>query len=187
MGDEPLTPATRDEAALLRLIEAERARIAAYMRTVTPVPEDVKDLVSQTVLGAWLAPPPIEARRDPKGALIELARAVRRDYAHRHPVARIVHGGDLSWVAAGDRGDRDAISPSEAVERRKWGDRQLALLPNAERDAVDRHVLQGESYHHIAEALSCTEDAVRKRVSRGLLRLRNHQADDPFPPGPAET
>jgi RNA polymerase sigma factor (sigma-70 family) len=151
------------------------------MRTVTRAQEDIKDLVAQTVMRAWVAQPPIEARRDPEDALIDLARAARRDYAHRHPAGRLAHGGDLSWVAARDRGDREALSPQEAAERREWLCRQLAILPKGERDAVDRHVLRGMSCRAVAEDLGCTEGAVRVRVHRGMKRLRGHRADDPFP------
>lgn len=184
MGDEPPTPAARDEGAFLRLINAERSRIAAYMRTVTRVPEDVKDLIAETFKRAWLAIPAIEARRDPKGALIELVRAARREYAHRHPAARVAHSGDLSWVAAVDRGDREAISPQVAVERREWLYRELAFLPKGEREAVDRRVLREMPFRVVARDLGCTEGAARLRVHRGLNRLREHLVDDPFPSGP---
>jgi RNA polymerase sigma factor (sigma-70 family) len=45
-------------------------------------------------------------------------------------------------------------------------------LPGAERDAVERRVLHEGEYAEIAAELRCSELVVRKRVSRGLARLR---------------
>lgn len=45
-------------------------------------------------------------------------------------------------------------------------------LPEAERQAVRAHVLEERSYADIAAELRCSEQVVRKRVSRGLARVR---------------
>jgi RNA polymerase sigma-70 factor (ECF subfamily) len=45
-------------------------------------------------------------------------------------------------------------------------------LPDDERRAVLSRVVHERSYRDIAGELSCSEMVVRKRVSRGLLRLR---------------
>lgn len=46
-------------------------------------------------------------------------------------------------------------------------------LPKHERDAVRRRVLQEQTYEQMAGELRCSEMVARKRVSRGLARLRN--------------
>jgi len=48
----------------------------------------------------------------------------------------------------------------------------LADLPADQRDAVVARVLDERDYSEIAGALSCSEEIVRKRVSRGLAGLR---------------
>ena len=48
----------------------------------------------------------------------------------------------------------------------------LASLEAVEREAVIRRVVLEESYRAIAADLRCSEPVVRKRVSRGLARLR---------------
>jgi RNA polymerase sigma-70 factor (ECF subfamily) len=48
----------------------------------------------------------------------------------------------------------------------------VEALPVGERDAVKARVLDGRSYAEIAASLSCSEMVVRKRVSRGLARVR---------------
>jgi RNA polymerase sigma factor (sigma-70 family) len=46
-------------------------------------------------------------------------------------------------------------------------------LPGDERHAVLAHVVQERSYREIASELRCSEMVVRKRVSRGLSRIRD--------------
>ena len=48
----------------------------------------------------------------------------------------------------------------------------LDALPAAERDAIRARVLDEREYEQIAFELRCSELVVRKRVSRGLARLR---------------
>lgn len=45
-------------------------------------------------------------------------------------------------------------------------------LPSAERYAIRSHVVEERSYREIADELQCSEMVVRKRVSRGLARMR---------------
>jgi RNA polymerase sigma factor (sigma-70 family) len=62
----------------------------------------------------------------------------------------------------------------ELVERQGASELQRALdrLPGEQREAVERRVLQEEPYATIAEQLGCSEQVVRKRVSRALSTLR---------------
>ncbi len=50
--------------------------------------------------------------------------------------------------------------------------RHLARLPVDERDAVRARIVDERDYGEIALALGCSELVVRKRVSRGLARMR---------------
>jgi RNA polymerase sigma-70 factor (ECF subfamily) len=49
---------------------------------------------------------------------------------------------------------------------------RMASLPATEREAIERRVLQERTYQEIAAELRCSELVVRKRISRGLARLR---------------
>lgn len=51
-------------------------------------------------------------------------------------------------------------------------DSTLLLLPEPERDAVQRHFLRGMTYNQIAEETGLQADTVRKKCARGLSRLR---------------
>jgi RNA polymerase sigma-70 factor (ECF subfamily) len=50
-------------------------------------------------------------------------------------------------------------------------------LPEHERHAVRSHVVDERSYREIADELQCSELVVRKRVSRGLARVRELMGD----------
>jgi len=50
----------------------------------------------------------------------------------------------------------------------------LESLPPRERQAVEARVLDDRPYGEIASELRLSEAVVRKRVSRGLRRLRSH-------------
>ena len=49
----------------------------------------------------------------------------------------------------------------------------VATLPEDQRDAVTARVLEDREYGEIASELGLSEQVVRKRVSRGLARLRD--------------
>lgn len=54
--------------------------------------------------------------------------------------------------------------------------RLLAGLPADERAAVRARVIDERDYGEIAHSLGCSEMVIRKRVSRGLARLRTSAA-----------
>jgi RNA polymerase sigma factor (sigma-70 family) len=55
----------------------------------------------------------------------------------------------------------------------------LSDLPEDQREALTSRVIDGRSYREVAEALGCTEQTARARVSRGLKRIAtNLSADD---------
>ena len=56
-------------------------------------------------------------------------------------------------------------------------DELLASLPAAERDAVRARVVEERTYASIAAEMRCSELVVRKRVSRGLARLRSEMKE----------
>jgi RNA polymerase sigma-70 factor (ECF subfamily) len=54
----------------------------------------------------------------------------------------------------------------------------VARLPADERFAVNARVVEERSYREIAEELACSELVVRKRVSRGLARVREQLGNE---------
>lgn len=62
----------------------------------------------------------------------------------------------------------------ELIERESASELKSALgaLPERQREAIERRVLDEEPYEEIAARIGCSEQVVRKRVSRGLAALR---------------
>ena len=54
----------------------------------------------------------------------------------------------------------------------------VARLPADERFAVHARIVEERSYREIAAELSCSELVIRKRVSRGLARVREQLGDE---------
>src|SRR5579864_905954 len=54
----------------------------------------------------------------------------------------------------------------------------VARLPEDERFAVNARVVEERSYSEIAAEIACSELVVRKRVSRGLARVREQLRDE---------
>jgi RNA polymerase sigma-70 factor (ECF subfamily) len=69
----------------------------------------------------------------------------------------------------------------ERIEREAGEGAVLALLeglPTDQREAVRAHVLEDQPYDAIAAQLACSAAVVRKRVSRGLSRLREQLGEE---------
>jgi RNA polymerase sigma factor (sigma-70 family) len=69
----------------------------------------------------------------------------------------------------------------ELIERESAAEllRALDKLPGEQRKAVERRVLEEAPYAAIAEQVGCSEQVVRKRVSRGLSALRRTSEERP--------
>ena len=70
--------------------------------------------------------------------------------------------------------DDDDVGETDAIVSRAGANvvELLAELPNDERHAIEARVVHERSYSDIAAQLHCSEMVVRKRVSRGLGRVR---------------
>jgi RNA polymerase sigma factor (sigma-70 family) len=103
---------------------------------------------------------------------------------------RAIHDSALPWllgIARNTVGASRRRGRVEARARRRLGfepiafedpdidrtDELLASLPAPERDAVRARVVEERTYASIATEMRCSELVIRKRVSRGLARLRN--------------
>jgi RNA polymerase sigma factor (sigma-70 family) len=148
-----------------RHVRAVTAFIGSWIRE----PDVVFDLVAETFARALEHRAQYELAKGPTVAwLLGIARNLMIDSARRGQVesesrARLGMGrvelDDEQLEVIADRADvqlRDALAALEAVQR----------------EAVIRRVVLEESYRRIAADLRCSEQVVRKRVSRGLARLR---------------
>ncbi len=152
------------------LYERRHTLIRAYLRRrLGPHPDLVLDLVAETFAHALDRRDQFDPRRGPASTwLVGIAHNLLIDAVRRGRVADVARrrlGMERIVVedAQLERIERDSGSELE---------RSLCSLPADQRDAVERRVLLDEPYAAIAVGIGCSEQVVRKRVSRGLATLR---------------
>ena len=152
------------------LYERTYPLIRAYLRRRAGArPDLVLDLVAETFAQA------LERREqfDPQRGtavmwLLGIARHLLLDVVRRGRVA------DESRRRLGMERICVEDDQLECIERESASELQRALdrLPGEQREAIERRVLEEDSSAAIAERVGCSEQVVRKRVSRGLSALR---------------
>ncbi len=164
--------AARDGAAFSIFYRRHLPAVLAFLMRETGDPEAAGDLAAEVFAAVLLA----ANRYRPQGAsaapwVIGIARnkllmSCRRGRIEDRARRR------LGYEAVAF--EEDDFERIEAVADRGAGQltRLLALLPADERDAVHSRVIKERSYREIADELECSEMVVRKRVSRGLARVR---------------
>jgi RNA polymerase sigma factor (sigma-70 family) len=172
------------DAQLLAAIAAcdDRAFSAFYRRHLGMVvgwcvrrtgdPELAADLTAEVFASVLIAAARYEPDHDSAaGWLLGIARNVLGHSVRRGQVdarARQRLGAPPLTVE-----DDDLVRVVELAGARSGAARHLlAGLPAVEAEAVRARVIDERDYGEIAQALGCSELVVRKRVSRGLARLR---------------
>ncbi|WP_354697175.1 RNA polymerase sigma factor [Paraconexibacter sp. AEG42_29] len=138
-----------------------------------PTVEDAADLTAETFAAAWLARDKFvthEAGAAPW--LLGIAQNKLRMSARRRRIER-----DATLRLGLDRVRLDERTRREIEQLFSDADAWLADLPADQREAVSAFVLDDERYADIAQRLQIGQPAVRKRVSRGLARLRHNLTD----------
>ena len=145
------------------------AAVSAYVGGRVRQPELIFDLVAETFARALENRERYDARRGPAIAwLLGIARNLILDSFRRGQVETA--GRTRLGMTPVELEDEQL----ESIARRGQIDLReaLAALPPQQREGVIRRVLLDESYADMARDLRCSEQVVRKRVSRGLERLR---------------
>jgi RNA polymerase sigma factor (sigma-70 family) len=173
------------DAQLLAAIAScdERAFSAFYRRHLGMVvewcarrsgdPELAADLTAEVFAAVLLAAPRYEPTHESAaGWLLGIARNVLGHSLRRREVdARARHRLGAAPLVVEDE-DLGRVLDLAAAEQDRSAKRLLAALPVDERAAVSARVLEERDYEEIARSLGCSQMVVRKRVSRGLARLR---------------
>jgi RNA polymerase sigma-70 factor (ECF subfamily) len=143
--------------------------VRSYVASRVGRPEVMFDVVAETFARALEKRALFDPARGPAvGWLLGIARNLIVDSARRgqvEAVSRVRLG-----MAAVELDDEQLV---RIVEHGR-GELRAALgsMPADQREAVLRRVVLDESYTTIAGQLRCSEQVVRKRVSRGLASLR---------------
>lgn len=164
--------ATRDPDAFRVLYRRHLAVVVSFLLRESRDPEVAADLAAEVFAAAMIAAPryqPEHASAAPwllgiaRNALGTSRRRGRVDGAARRRLGfepLVLDDLDLERVHATVDAGRGEITEL------------VASLPVHEREALQARVLDEQDYADIAERLACSELVVRKRVSRGLSRLR---------------
>ena len=143
--------------------------VSSYVAARVREPDVMFDLVAETFARALESRGQFDPARGPAvGWLIGIARNLIVDSARRGQVeaaSRVRLG--MAAVELDD-GELERITEVGRSDLRA----ALGSLPADHREAVLRRVVLDESYPVIAGQLRCSEQVVRKRVSRGLAFLR---------------
>ena len=181
--------------ALADALAAERPRLVRFCARYAGDPHTAEDLAQETLARAWAA---LDRLRDPAGlapwltaiarnVCLHWARTQRRDLAHRAPPTHAGErngdgaGGDDPHAATLDDLPAEQDEPAIALERGELAhllDRALALLPAATRRLLLESYVNERPHADLAARLQLSEGALRVRLHRGRLALRQVLASE---------
>ena len=181
-----------DAALLAAIASGDGAAFAVFYRRYVPIVlayllgqtrdrETAADLVAEVFAAVLLAAGRYPEQRDSAGPwVIETARnklltSVRRGRVESRARDRLGFQAMALDAADLDQLERIALVGADPLVQ------LIDALPEDERFAVRSRVLDERPYQEIATELRCSEMVVRKRVSRGLARMRE-QLKDSNPP-----
>ncbi len=173
-SDQLLLEATRagDAEAFGELFARRVDEVLAYIRRRVGSPELAADLAAETFATALLAVHRGHAKRVPNGTawLLGIARHKLIDsYRSARVEASATAEIGLAYTAVTDA-DLERIDRLAGAERPASA--ALELLSEQEREAIVQRILHEREYAEIASELGQDETTIRKRVSRGLTRMR---------------
>jgi RNA polymerase sigma factor (sigma-70 family) len=171
--DRELLVATRREPAAFGVFYRRNlTAVVAYFVDRTRDAELAADLSAETFAAALVASRGYTAGPEPAAAwLFAIARSKLIDSYRR---GQVQTGARRKLHMAPIQFDDAEIERVEALADAGRGRlaQLLAELPAEQREAIEARVIDERDYADIATQLRCSEQVVRKRVSRGLGSLR---------------
>lgn len=169
---ELLAAVERDSQAFAAFYDRYESAVVAYFMRRTPDPALTADLTAEVFAAALGAAARYRPVADTAAAwLFTIAR---------NTLATSMRKGRVEDAARRRVGMLEAVLLSEetleqlerVVVGDAWVSELLARLPLEQREAVRARVLEERGYEEIASELQTSPLVIRKRVSRGLARLR---------------
>lgn len=147
--------------AFAEIIEHYQAPIIRYLFRLTGDYEMAKDLAQDTFIQAYKGILKTDAELSFKAWLYRIATNNARQHRRRKKRLSFIPftSKEQDIPDAGNRIDStgETLAINEA----------LLKVPEEQRTCLVLHFVEGFKYREIAEALDCSEEAVRKRVARG--------------------
>lgn len=149
------------------IVDRYEAPILRYLARMTGDNDFARDLAQDTFLQAFRSIRSTTAELSLKAWLYKIAtNNALRHHRRRRLLAFIPFGGDDSPEV------RDASADPGQTDVRIDIERALLRVPKEQRTAMVLHYVEGLKYREIADVLSISEEAVRKRVARGSEEFR---------------
>ena len=140
------------------LIERHEREIFVYALRLVGSRDEADDLFQETFLAAFRGWPP--ARRGTERAwLYKIATNKAIDRGRR--TRRLVPLDDLRLAAP----ERDGVTLADVATA-------IRALPAGQRAAFVMRKVEGRPYREVAEALGCSEEAVRSRVAEAMKKVK---------------
>jgi RNA polymerase sigma-70 factor (ECF subfamily) len=161
-----------DERAFSAFYRRHLAMVVGWCVRRTGDPELAADLTAEVFAAVLVSAARYEPTRESAaGWLLGIARNVLGHSVRRGQVdARARERLGASSLTVEDEDLAVVLELADGQDRATA--RLLSELPVDERFAVRARVIEEREYGEIAQSLGCSEMVVRKRVSRGLARLR---------------
>lgn len=165
----------RDTAALRALFDRHAAMVHGLGLRILRDPVEAEDLVQDVFLHLWRRAELFDGERGQfTGWLVSLTRnrSIDRLRARR---TRARKGDEFGRDSAGTPAS-PAPAPEEsayATELRHAVGRALALLPEAQRVALELAYFGGMSQSEIAEELAAPLGTVKARIRQGMIRMKD--------------
>jgi RNA polymerase sigma-70 factor (ECF subfamily) len=165
-----------DAANFRMFYERHAPAVVAYVARRSRQPDLALDVVAETFARALERRDQYDAERGPAIAWLlgiarnEIGGALRRGRVADEYRRRL----GMAPIELDDEGNA-AMARHLALDLKD----ALSGLSSEHREAVVRRFLVDESYADIAEDVGCSEQVVRKRVSRGLAVLREALQENP--------
>jgi RNA polymerase sigma factor (sigma-70 family) len=161
----------RSTAAFAEFYERYESAILAYHRRRVGLPEVAADLTAETFAKALASRARYRPSKGPAaGWLFGIAHNVLVDSARRGTVEQKAREKLQMMPLELDDEDLERINALGENDRLHAA---LERLPEEQREAIVARYVQDETYDETADRLRTSSSVVRKRVSRGLTRLRD--------------
>jgi RNA polymerase sigma factor (sigma-70 family) len=169
---ELLSRARTSRRAFAAFYDRYERAIAGYFMRRTRDPELAADLTAEVFAAAFVGGD--RYRPDAKTAAPWLFTIAQNTLASSLRRGRVEEAArrEIGVRAAVELNERSAARLEQAVAGDAWVSDMLRRLPADQQEAVRARVLEDKSYDQIAAELETSSLVVRKRVSRGLARLR---------------
>lgn len=179
MEEDVLAAARGDRDAYVRLIDGHRTLVCSIALAIVRDLPASEDVAQEVFLTAWLG---LGQLRNPASFgpwLRQLTRNHARDVLrrrHRHSPRLTEAQKEGLFAASIDPHPLAAERLIEEEERRLLA-QALEQLPDEAREVVTLYYREGQSVEQVAGLLGLGEDAVKKRLSRARMRLREALLD----------